>query len=298
MAQSAAGAGDLLGAALRAAGLPRPAAAFRAKPDTSCETISNVCVTDRAIEETILLSFEVRGAGIRELSFLLPWWMADSRISVPLLQRKSVRPVDKSPDSPVRVRIELQDEVMGQLRVLVENDRLPTPKAHAAPIPVVETGRTNRQCVALKSAGRDELSVQSALGLEPLNRNQGQWRELTAALGSDVTLAYMVAAGGQRPRLEFKTVEMRGRRSGRGEHRPGGDEACARRRRGLSRRGDLPREQRHRAVLGRRASPAPSFGPSSWPASRSSRSRRPTGEQMTPCGKGTGRRAPGFSSPW
>ncbi len=176
------------------------------KPDVSCETISDVTVKDRAIEETILLSFEVRGAGIRELSFLLPAWMADSRISVPLLQRKSVAPMDKSPDAPVRVRIELQDEVMGQVRVLVANDRLPTPGVHAAPIPVVETGRTNRQFVALKSAGRDEVSVHSAVGLEPLERNQGQWRELTAALGADVTLAYMVAAGGRRPRLEFNAV--------------------------------------------------------------------------------------------
>ena len=122
------------------------------------------------------------------------------------MQRKSVAAVDKSPDAPVRVRIELQDEVMGQVRVLVANDRLPTPGAHAAPIPVVETGRTSRQYVALKSAGRDEVSVSSAAGLEPLTRNQGQWRELTAALGADVTLAYMVAAGGQAPRLEFNTV--------------------------------------------------------------------------------------------
>ena len=167
-----------------------------------------------------------------------------------------------------------------------------------APIPVVETGRTNRQCVALKSAGRDELSVQSALGLEPLNRNQGQWRELTAALGSDVTLAYMVAAGGQRPRLEFKTVrcedvEVAGASIGLAETKLVLD-ADGAYRAAATFHANNATEQFFDVEL----PPAPSFGPSSWPASRSSRSRRPTGEQVTPCGKGTGRRAPEFSSPW
>ena len=92
-----------------------------------CDTISNVRVTDRAIEETILLDFTIRNAGVRELSFLLPAGMAGSRISVPMLRQKTVEPVSKEAGAPLRVRIELQDEVMDQLRVLVENDRLLTP---------------------------------------------------------------------------------------------------------------------------------------------------------------------------
>ena len=42
-----------------AAGLRRPAAALPAKPDVSCETISDVVVADQAIMETILL--QLRG---------------------------------------------------------------------------------------------------------------------------------------------------------------------------------------------------------------------------------------------
>ena len=198
VAQSTAVADDPLGTALRAAGLPRPAAAFPRKPDMSCETISDVCVTDRAIKETILLSFEVREAGIREFRSSCPGGWPTAASASPCCSERTSEPVDTSPDSPVRVRIELQDEVMGQIRVLVENDRLPTPGVHARAHPrggdradqpamrrLEEPAATSCPC------SRPSDSSRSAA-------NQGQWRELTAALRSDVTLAYMVSAGGRR----------------------------------------------------------------------------------------------------
>ena len=57
-------------------------------------TVSNVLVTGRTIEETILLEFTIREAGIRELSFLLPESLKEARISAPLLRQKSVTPVE------------------------------------------------------------------------------------------------------------------------------------------------------------------------------------------------------------
>ncbi len=65
------------------------------KADVVCDTISNVRVTDRALEETILLDFTIKNAGVRELSFLLPRGMEGSRISVPMLRQKTVEPVGK-----------------------------------------------------------------------------------------------------------------------------------------------------------------------------------------------------------
>ena len=82
-------------------------------PDViTCDTISNVRVTERALEETILLDFNIQRAGIRRLSFLLPATMADSQISVEKLRQKTVEPVGKEAGSPLRVTIELQDEEM------------------------------------------------------------------------------------------------------------------------------------------------------------------------------------------
>ncbi len=89
-------------------------------PEVVCDTVTNVRVTDRAIEETIVLNYSIHNAGIHELTFLLPASMADARISTPMLRRKTIAPVDpKVADSPLRVRLELQGDVMNDLRVLV-----------------------------------------------------------------------------------------------------------------------------------------------------------------------------------
>ena len=179
------------------------------RADVVCDTISNVRVTDRAIEETILLDFTIRNAGVRELSFLLPAEMAGSRISVPMLRQKTVEPVGKEAGAALRVRIELQDEVMDQLRILVENDRLLTPGAHEAPIPTVELGRTNRRYVAIESAGRDQVQVDedSLREMEALGRQQREWEMLKGTLGREMTLAYLVAADARQPRLRFHTEQ-------------------------------------------------------------------------------------------
>lgn len=176
-------------------------------PLVTCDTITNLRVTDRAVEETILLDFRIQQAGIRQLEFLLPSWMTEARISAPLLRQKTVEPSAATPGSPLRVRLELQDEVMEQFRVLVVNDRLLTPQAQTAPIPVVKTGRTDRQFVVLQSAGRDEVVVEQAHGVERLTRQQREWEKLTAILGGSITQAYLVTAEAATPRLVFRTHE-------------------------------------------------------------------------------------------
>jgi len=189
------------------------------RPVVTCRTITNVRVTDRALEETILLDFSIQGAGIRELSFLLPARMKDARINVPFLRQKKVEPAPNEPESLVRVRLELQDAVMGELRVLVEDDRMLTRRTHAAPIPIAQTGRTDQRFVVLESAGRDEIVVEKQENLEVLSRQQKEWRVLVGVLGSGLTNAYLIGGGEQEPLLSFKvkdrkTVETAGARIG------------------------------------------------------------------------------------
>lgn len=176
-------------------------------PSVHCYTVSNARVTDRAIEETVLLDFTIHQAGIRELSFLLPENMKDARVNVPQLRLKTIEPA--SPDKPglIRVRLQLQDKVLGQLRVLVENDRLPTTQIHRVPIPFVETGRTDQRYVLLESAGRDEVVVETQQGLAALERQQKEWSTLARILGTQITSAYIVDPGAQEPVLAFKTKD-------------------------------------------------------------------------------------------
>jgi hypothetical protein len=190
------------------------------EPDVSCDIVTNLRLTDRAIEDTVLLDFTVRRAGIRTVSFLLPGFMSEARISVPLLQRKTIEPVSR-PEGWVRVRLDLQDEVMDRLRVLVESDRLLTPggDGYRAPMPQVETGRTNRRYVALENVGRDELVVASHAGFEPLSRRQQEWQTIASILQAGLTEAYLARSDAGDPALVFKTkqrveVETAGARIG------------------------------------------------------------------------------------
>ncbi len=183
----------------------------------TCTTITNVRLTDRAIEETLLLNFTIRDAGISQLSFRLPADMEGCRISVPMLRQKTI---DRAEDGTLHVRLQLQDEMMGELKVLVESDRLlQTGKTYAAPVPTIETGQTLRRFVALQSTGRDEVAVEKHTGLRALIRQQEDWQTLKAVLGSRVTMAYSVVPGAQQPELLYKTqdrqiVETAGARIG------------------------------------------------------------------------------------
>ncbi|HCF93529.1 MAG TPA: hypothetical protein DEW46_00555, partial [Verrucomicrobia bacterium] len=61
---------------------PEYAARFRMvrrEAEVRCSTISNVRLTERSIDETLLLNFTVERAGIRNLSFLLPERMRECR---------------------------------------------------------------------------------------------------------------------------------------------------------------------------------------------------------------------------
>jgi hypothetical protein len=181
----------------------------RRKPVVACRTVSNAKVTTRSIEETILVEFDIREAGIRQVAMTLPHWMADCRVRAPLLRQKTVTPAGEGAGAPIRLLLEFQDEMMGELRILVENDRLLTPDLHEVAIPRVETGRTERQFVALESAGRDEVVVEQAEGLEALGRQQRDWQTLRSRLGDGITQAWTVASGAAEPRLSFRTRERK-----------------------------------------------------------------------------------------
>ena len=189
------------------------------KPLVHCDALTNVRINDRTVEETVLLDFTIREAGIRSLSFVMPESMRAARISAPMLRQKTVEPVAGSGPPRVRVRIELQEEVMGSLRVLVENDRLLSSDKYTVPATVVETGQTDHRYITLESAGRDEIVIDSHDGVDPISQEQAEWRMLTALLGRGLTQAFLVQPGADRPMLTLHAqdraaVETAGARIG------------------------------------------------------------------------------------
>lgn len=179
------------------------------EPEVLYTTISNVRITDRAIEETILLDFDIRRAGIRRVSFILPRAMADATIRVPMLRQKTVEPVGNEQGEEIRVTLDLQDEMMRQLRVLVEQDRLLTAETHDVPIPRVETGTAMQRFVTIENAGRDEVVIGDRQGLEPVARQQKGWRWIKSMLGGHVTEAFLVVPGAKQVGMQYATKERR-----------------------------------------------------------------------------------------
>jgi hypothetical protein len=188
------------------------------RADVSGFTVTNVKVTDVAVEETVVIDLTIKEAGIREVVLRLPPSLEKARIRVPML-RQTIK--EDAPGGWKRVRLQLQDEVTNQLRVVIENDRLlratkppATPGGTApeeeagdeAPIPILETGRTDRRYVTLEKAGRDEVVVVKHQQLEPLDRQQSEWQKLAEVLGNGITRAYIVQGEAAEPQLTFKTA--------------------------------------------------------------------------------------------
>jgi hypothetical protein len=188
-------------------------------PIIAAQSITNVKITPQAIQETISIGLQIDQAGIRELSFLVPERMAKARLAdspgAKLVQRKIIEPATDAEGQPVqgmvRIRLLLQDYVQDKFGITLELDRLLEAKKQPVPIPVIETGRVDRQLVVIENVGRDELVIDEldVVGLEPINPQSQAWRELVGILGADarITQAFAVIPNLPRRELTFSTQQ-------------------------------------------------------------------------------------------
>jgi hypothetical protein len=189
---------------------------IRKAPRVTVRTLSNVKVTRRAIEETIVLDYSITQAGIREVQFLLPDSLRTARIRVApeasLLQRKKIEPAMNA-GQPVPgwllVTLSLQDHVNDTLGVIVEHDRLLTDKPQDVSIPRSLTGTTTQRFVVIENVGRDEVVEVKRTGLEPIARQQQAFQDVVQLVadksgGANIIHAF-VGIGEQTPSLTFKT---------------------------------------------------------------------------------------------
>jgi hypothetical protein len=178
----------------------------RRTPKVTCTTFSNANITDRSIEETILLSYKIEDAGTQEVSFLLPAGLKDSRIRGLYVRQIDKTPLDsEDPQSPIRVTLYLEDEVLGEYSVLVENDRQPG-GGNKVPVPIVENAQVAEQYISLESSGDVvEEVLESMSNVVALNRQQEQWGQLTDVIGERVLKAFVVQGDVDQAVLEFRT---------------------------------------------------------------------------------------------
>lgn len=162
------------------------------EPRVRALAISNIKLTQRSLEETIYLSWNIEDAGIDVVEFSLPKRMSDAKVLAQMARRIRRMPVDTTGEGSVRFQIELQDKVIGQYRVLVQRDTQLPREPQTAPIPTGITGEVQTRLITLENSGRDELLVDSTRALSPLVRGDAQWTELGTLLGGNSAIAYRV----------------------------------------------------------------------------------------------------------
>ncbi len=74
----------------------------RRVPQVTAYSISNIKVTDRSIEETLFFDFTIRTTGIRQISMIVPAYLAECRVRGPLIRSQTWTPISTDADAPVR----------------------------------------------------------------------------------------------------------------------------------------------------------------------------------------------------
>lgn len=177
-------------------------------PEVTSTIVSNVKITDRAVEETIYLEAAINSAGIKEYIFQIPASMAKARIQAPLLRRKSIEPINQEAGAPLRVRLELQDAIIGQFAVMVVHDRLLTSEVQIAPLATVETGKISTRVITLENESRDEVVTDQIVSIEQLDRNELQNLHRLNLLGGKSSTVFRVRedqVANSAPRLTYST---------------------------------------------------------------------------------------------
>lgn len=180
-------------------------------PRITATTLTNVRITPKAIEETLLFRFLVEDAGVRELSVILPEYLGKARLPADLttkVERKIVEPALDAAGQPIagriRVRFVLPEHQQGQIDLGLLHDRLLTPDKQAAAIPEVPGARTHQRFLVIENIGRDEVIAEGTEDLEPISQGQGAYANLLQILPSGrITQAYLVRPGAAAPQLSF-----------------------------------------------------------------------------------------------
>ncbi len=138
------------------------------------------------------MEWEIKEAGVHRFEFTLPARLKDAVVVAQMVRNIQRIPSTDQPDAPLKFIIELQEDVMGQYRILVQKDSSLPSGLHTVPIPSIFTGLVQNRFVTLENSGRDELVVDSLKGVTQMVRGDSQWVKLQSLLGGKSADVYRV----------------------------------------------------------------------------------------------------------
>ncbi|MBL8891021.1 MAG: hypothetical protein JNL67_13650 [Planctomycetaceae bacterium] len=176
----------------------------RLSPLVSFESVTDLTVGDRVIEETLLLEWKIERSGINQVEFLLPKSWLECQIEGPWIGRIERRLVD---DQQARFTIFLQDRIVGDYRLAVTLDRPIQQTDRWATVPQNLTGETRNRWVTAQNSGNQELALTAIQEISEIQRQRSTFNELQQKIGATyLANAYHVEANAQSPKLEWRTV--------------------------------------------------------------------------------------------
>lgn len=176
----------------------------RLSPLVSFESVTDLTVGDRVIEETLLLEWKIERSGINQVEFLLPKSWLECQIEGPWIGRIERNLVD---DQQARFTIFLQDRIVGDYRLAVTLDRPIQQTDRFATIPKNVTGETRNRWVTAQNSGNQELALTAVQEIAEIQRQRSAFNDLQRKIGATyLANAYQVEANAQSPKLEWRTV--------------------------------------------------------------------------------------------
>ncbi len=171
----------------------------------SFESVTDLTIADRVVEESLLLEWKIERSGINEVQFVLPALWRDCRVEGPWIGRVARRPL---PGDLTEFTVFLQDRILGDYRLVATLDvpRSDRPEATAT-IPQSLTGQTRQQWITAQNTSQAEVEFFAVQEVTPLQRQQRVFAELQSKIGAAyVANAFVVDTNASQPRLGWRSV--------------------------------------------------------------------------------------------
>ncbi len=171
----------------------------------SFESVTDLTIADRVVEESLLLEWKIERSGINEVQFVLPALWRDCRIEGPWIGRVARRPL---PGDLTEFTVFLQDRILGDYRLVATLDvpRSDRPEATAT-IPQSLTGQTRQQWITAQNTSQTEVEFFAEREVTPLQRQQRVFGELQSKIGAAyLANAFVVDTNATQPRLGWRSV--------------------------------------------------------------------------------------------
>ncbi|MDP1560865.1 MAG: hypothetical protein Q8M16_05670 [Pirellulaceae bacterium] len=176
----------------------------RLPPLVSFESVTDLTVGDRVVEETLLLEWKIERSGINQVEFVLPKAWQSCQIEGPWIGRIERNAGD---NDTVRFVVFLQDRIVGDYRLIATLDRVVLQTDRYATIPQNLTGETRNRWITAQNAGNLELELLPRRDVTQIQRQRSVFADLQKKINATyLANAFTVEPNAVAPQLEWRTV--------------------------------------------------------------------------------------------